>query len=243
MPVEDDQILGLHRLTWLAVTIQGVLALVALGWALLLGLDPLSWFPLEAWVGSRALITLATTLAAAAPPVAAFFWMRTSRLESVVRFRDDVRQRLIPLFGETRFADWLVISLTAGLTEELAFRGALFYAFVVWVPGSWGVIAAVLLPSLLFGALHALNRFYFLATTIAGVYFALIVWWSGDLWAAALAHFLYDLVVFVVEGPSARSDLFAAIAAPDLQDDGTEAGETVPARNEATATGREGEGP
>jgi membrane protease YdiL (CAAX protease family) len=243
MPLEDDRILGLHRLTWLAAAIQGGLALVAVGWAFLIDLDFDDWFPLEAWSGSQALVTLATTLAAAAPPVAAFFWMKSSRAESVVRFREDVRQRLTPLFAETRFVDWFAISLTAGLTEEIAFRGALFDTFAETLPEDWGIVVAVVVPSLIFGALHALNRTYFLATTAAGVYFSLIVLWSGDLWAAALAHFLYDLIVFVVEGPSARRDLSTKTAASDLRADGTEAGETVPQRTEPTVASREEELP
>lgn len=243
MPLEDERILGLHRLTWLAMAIQGGLALLAVGWAILFGLETHRWFRLDAWTGSRAFVTVATTIAAAAPPVAAFFWMRNSRLEGVIRFREDVRQRLIPLFGETCFADWLVISLTAGLTEELAFRGALLETFRVAFPHPWNVIAAVLVPSLIFGSLHAINRVYFLATTGAGIYFSILVLWSGDLWAAALAHFLYDLIVFVAEGPSARGDLSATISSPDAQDDAAEAGETVLEGNEPTVTTWEGEGP
>lgn len=246
MPPENDRILGLHRLTWLALSIQGGLALVALGWAVWIGLDIEEWFPLEAWNGSGALVILATALAAAAPPSAAFFWMRSSTAAPVVRFRDDVRQRLIPLFAETRFVDWFVISLTAGLTEELAFRGALFDTFEELLPDGWGIVAAIAVPSLIFGALHALNRTYFLATTAAGVYFSLLVLWSGNLWAAALAHFLYDLIVFVAEGPSARREFSATtfastLAGSDLPDERTDAGETVPLRNEPTVASREGE--
>lgn len=242
MPPENDRTLGLHRLTWLAVAIQGGLALVAVGWALWIGLDISNWFPLDAWHGSGAAIILATTLAAAAPPVAAFFWMQGSTAEPVARFRDDVRKRLIPLFAETRFVDWFAISLTAGLTEELAFRGALLETFRVSLPQPWNLIAAVVVPSLIFGALHALNRTYFLATTAAGVYFSLLVLWSGNLWAAALAHFLYDLIVFVAEGPSARREIAATtLAESDLPNEPTEAGETVPLRNEPTVASREGE--
>lgn len=241
MPLEDDRILGLHRLTWLAAAVQGGLALVSVGWAVGFGLDIADWYPLDAWTGLRALFTLATTLAAAAPPVAAFFWMRNSRAEPVVRFREDVRQRLTPLFAETRFVDWLVISLTAGLTEEVAFRGALLDTFRVALPQPWNVIAAVVVPSLIFGALHALNRTYFLATTAAGVYFSLIVLGSGNLWAATLAHFLYDLIVFIAEGPSVRSDPMASCVGSDRQDDRTEAGEKMPSRNEPTVASHEGE--
>jgi membrane protease YdiL (CAAX protease family) len=243
MPLEDDRILGLHRLTWLAVAIQGGLALVALGWAVFLGLDVQRWFRLDAWNGSQALLTLATTLAAAAPPVAAFFWMRNSRAESVVRFREDVRQRLIPLFGETRFVDWVVISLTAGLTEELAFRGALLDTFRVALPPPWNLVAAIVVPSLIFGALHALNRVYFLATTAAGIYFSILVLWSGDLWAAALAHFLYDLIVFVAEGPSAGRDLASNASAIEAPGDGIDPIEPALVRNEPTVDSPEGDSP
>lgn len=243
MPPADDRVLGLHRLTWLALGVQGALALLAVGWALAIGLTSGEWFGLDAWSGSRAFVTLATTLAAAAPPIAAFFWMRSTQAAPVVRFRDDVRRRLIPLFAETRWIDWLTISLTAGVTEELAFRGALLETFLAIPVDPWNLVLAVAVPSLIFGMLHALNRTYFLATTAAGVYFSFVVLWSGDLWAAALAHFLYDLTVFVVEAPEARRDLETMRAADAKIDSPTEAADTVPSREEPTAVApTEGEG-
>lgn len=243
MPPDTDRVLGFHRLTWLALAVQGGLALVSVAWAIWFGLETHEWFPLDAWSGNRALTTFAATLAAVTPPVAAFLWMRSAQAESVVRFRHEVRRRLIPLFAETRFVDWFVISLTAGLTEEIAFRGALLDTFYVALPRPWNAVAAVVVPSLIFGALHALNRIYFVTTAAAGVYFSLIVLWAGDLWAASLAHFLYDLIVFAAEGPSARREFASTTDASDSGADETEAAATVPRRTETAVASHEKELP
>ncbi len=78
----------------------------------------------------------------------------------------------------------VVFSLLAAFPEELLFRGAL-------QPEVGLVMAAVV-----FGALHALTRLYFLYATCAGLLLGVLYHLGGTLWMPIGAHFAVDLVMF-----------------------------------------------
>ncbi len=83
------------------------------------------------------------------------------------------------------------LAVTAGICEELLFRG-----FVTWhlshiVPVFW---MAVLVQGLLFGLAHAYQGPKGVFTTGAvGLFMGGLVWVSGSLWAAMIVHALVDL--------------------------------------------------
>jgi membrane protease YdiL (CAAX protease family) len=84
-----------------------------------------------------------------------------------------------------------VLSITAGICEELLYRG-----FVMWYVGHWtGVAVAVVISSILFGFAHVyLGWPHVIRTTIVGVVFALIVIGTGSLWPAMIMHAAMDLL-------------------------------------------------
>jgi membrane protease YdiL (CAAX protease family) len=51
-----------------------------------------------------------------------------------------------------------------------------------------------------FGVCHWLNRTYAVLATLMGVYFGLLLVWTGNLWTPILAHAVYDFVALVVLG-------------------------------------------
>jgi len=83
------------------------------------------------------------------------------------------------------------LSITAGICEELLYRG-----FVMWYVGHWtGVPFAVVISSILFGFAHVyLGWPHVIRTTIVGVVFALIVIGTGSLWPAMIIHTAMDLL-------------------------------------------------
>jgi uncharacterized protein len=117
---------------------------------------------------------------------------------------------LEPLLAETegeRRAFWFV-SITAGICEEIIFRG-----FVMWCIGAWtGLILAVILSSVFFGFGHiyqGVSRT--LPTALAGLALALIVVATGSLWPAIIIHAALDansgeLVFRVRRSPSALTE-------------------------------------
>ncbi|HTX42048.1 MAG TPA: CPBP family intramembrane glutamic endopeptidase [Acidobacteriaceae bacterium] len=89
-----------------------------------------------------------------------------------------------------------LLSVNAGVGEELYFR-LLLPLLLVSVCGN--ALAAFVIAGLIFGAVH----FYqgvagILATTIIGGALAALYLWTGNLWVAAAAHALLDLVGLVI---------------------------------------------
>lgn len=145
---------------------------------------------------------------------------------------------LMPTSANERWT-FRAMSITAGICEEIFFRG-----FVFWYLASYaGTIAAVLGSALLFGFDHRyLGAKYVLRTAIGGVAFALLVVLSGSLWAAIIVHTTADLV----SGDLGWHALRALERAPKnarkqtRADDGYEApnesGTTTPGAGERTST-------
>lgn len=134
----------------------------------------------------------ATGAAATAPLVAMLAWMMRTHWEPVVRFR----QSQIELFSTVGFAftPWriAVMSIGAGVSEELLFRGVL----QDWADRFLPLWAALAVTNLLFGALHARNAPYAVIAGLVGVYFGVLFAATSNLLAPMIAHALYDAVAF-----------------------------------------------
>jgi hypothetical protein len=98
----------------------------------------------------------------------------------------------------------LLFGVVAGLPEEFFFRGALQPQI------------GLLLTALLFGALHAINRAYFIYATLAGLVLGALVAWRGDLWAATIAHGVYDALLFAALWRYALAKDHRQAVIPDL---------------------------
>jgi membrane protease YdiL (CAAX protease family) len=96
--------------------------------------------------------------------------------------------------------------LTAGIVEELVFRGAILYAFVrVWGNSRRGLFQSALLSAVLFGALHAINAVFGKALPLAllqvlnamlsGVLYAALVLKGGSVWPIVFWHAALNTVV------------------------------------------------
>lgn len=108
--------------------------------------------------------------------------------------RDRVRkalaygEALMPHTEPERRLFWAV-SVTAGICEEIFFRGFLTWYFLAWT----GPIVAVILASLLFGAGHVyLGIAQVPKTAMIGLILALVVSLTGYLWPAILLHAAVD---------------------------------------------------
>jgi membrane protease YdiL (CAAX protease family) len=82
----------------------------------------------------------------------------------------------------------IFIAGLAALGEELFFRGVLQRIFIRMFKNPW---AGIIITAFLFSAIHM--QFYgFLPRLLLGVFLGLIYWYSGSLWPAIFAHFIYD---------------------------------------------------
>lgn len=90
-----------------------------------------------------------------------------------------------------------VAGLAVGAVEEAVFRGVVMKALEM----RWGKAAAVIAPSIMFGAAHALNgrlsivSFIQLlaAGSIVGILFSLVTYESGSIWSAAFMHSIWNM--------------------------------------------------
>ncbi len=96
------------------------------------------------------------------------------------RILDNLR-RFKPLLIELHQGELIYISILAGFSEELLFRG--------FLQPLWGIVAA----SLIFGFLHAATFGYFLLATVMGFYLGGLFQYTGNLLVPMSVHTLYDL--------------------------------------------------
>ncbi len=95
------------------------------------------------------------------------------------------------------FVLWLGVSLSAGICEELIFRGYLLQQVTAWTRRP---VLAVLITALLFGSVHAyegLGAILPLAA-LAVVYGFVVQYFKGDLRSVIIAHTLQDFLVAVL---------------------------------------------
>ncbi len=104
------------------------------------------------------------------------------------------------------------IAAFAGVGEELLFRGVIQRILIKLFKSPW---AGIIVTAILFSALHM--QFYgFVPRFLLGILLGIIYWYSGSLWPAIVAHFLYDGVLIVL-----------AYFNPEMIDDKAMAGKTA----------------
>lgn len=119
------------------------------------------------------------------------WWLFRLNWTWVRELRSLVESALVPLFRNTPAGTVFLVSLLAGVGEELLFRGVIQGG----LEGLLGAWPALILASLLFGVMHALTRAYFIIATLMGLYLGWIYMRTGNLLIPILIHFLYDWAV------------------------------------------------
>jgi membrane protease YdiL (CAAX protease family) len=88
----------------------------------------------------------------------------------------------------------IFIALLAGIGEELFFRGVLQRLFIKAFKSPW---PGIILAAVIFSAIH-LQFFGFIPRLLLGILLGAIYWYSGSLWPAIIAHFVYDAFFIVL---------------------------------------------
>ncbi|CAG9619561.1 CPBP family intramembrane glutamic endopeptidase [Sutcliffiella rhizosphaerae] len=88
---------------------------------------------------------------------------------------------------------WNYVSITAGITEEIIYRGFLIFALSFLFP-NFSIWIIIFLSSLLFGLAHTYQGFMtgVLRTTIFGVIFSILYIGLGSILPLIVFHFLID---------------------------------------------------
>lgn len=117
-------------------------------------------------------------------------WMKGMEEEAARQIRFMLRERT----PAELIKNLIFISLFAGVGEELFFRGVLQRIFIRMTQNPW---MGIVLTAAIFSGIHF--QFYgFFPRFILGILLGAIYWYSGSIWTAILAHFLYDAAVILV---------------------------------------------
>ena len=164
------------KLLLLALLVEGGALIAALVLARIWGIV---LFPLTEHILRDMLIGTA----AAAIPFALFVFSLSEKARAVPIIRS-VRKTISgdirTLFASTTVVDIFLVSLAAGLAEELLFRGV--------IQARWGIIAA----SILFGLVHSVTPAYVLLATVIGFYIGLLYHCFQSLLIPIQLHCIYD---------------------------------------------------
>lgn len=176
------------RMRWIAALEVGLAPLgFLLGW--LLGVPLLAQLcPAEGY-GQPIL----RGLLAAVPLVGLLALARRTTWEPVARFRRRVKRLLRTAFPKARLIELALVSIAAGVGEEILFRGVLQN----WLVGLVGPLLGIGLASLVFGAVHPMSVAYVVMATFGGAYFGWLAHSSGEIVSAMVAHAAYDFVALV----------------------------------------------
>jgi uncharacterized protein len=105
---------------------------------------------------------------------------------------------VVALLSKRTWQDLLLnIVLIAGLAavgEELLFRGVAQRLFIKLFKRAW---PGIIITAFLFSAMH-LQFYGFFPRFVLGILLGVIYWYSGSIWTAMLAHFVYDALWIII---------------------------------------------
>ena len=167
----------------LAAAFEGglVVAGLAIGWWMSPPVWELAWWRVEAL-----LLGAVWTL----PLLVALVFMRQLRVGAFGQLNRVVDELLVPLFGGLKLWQFAVISVLAGVGEELLFRGILQRVLTGWM----GEIGAIALTSVLFGLAHLITPLYGVLAALVSLYLGWLFVRYENLAVPMVTHAMYDFV-------------------------------------------------
>lgn len=175
-----------------AVAFEGGLAIAAIAVGWLIGFSPLQKLPHTEIDWPDVLWQVGIGVLAAAPMFAGLWVIERLPLESLKRIGEIVERTLVPLFRNCSLADLAVISLMAGIGEEILFRGLIQDGLSQWIGSGYGPWIALAITSIVFGFAHAITRTYIVLAALAGAYLGLLFILTDSLIPPIVAHAVYD---------------------------------------------------
>ena len=181
-----------------AVLLELSLGLSAILIGLFLGVNPRQDLPAW-WDGPAILKSLGIGILVGSAFALGMELVSRLPIRSMQKLERSMQSQLHLLLGPMSVPDLLLLSLSAGIGEELLFRGLIqgwwmslseTQSFLESLPGM--AISAVC-----FGFAHPLSKTYIVLATLAGFLFAILYWATRDLLACVLAHAIYDAIICV----------------------------------------------
>jgi uncharacterized protein len=158
-----------------------------------------SWAQLRLSEAPAGRLALGLVLAAA---MLALQWLQRRKILARPELLEQVRGKLAnaeALIARTpgELGRFKLLSLTAGICEEILYRGFVMWYVAAWCPPGWPAwlqtTVAVVGSSALFGFAHIyLGPAHVVKSALAGLLLALIVVGTGSLWPAMMIHAMVD---------------------------------------------------
>lgn len=181
-----DKPMTRRNLLLIAILSEGSLVLLAWGIGALVGTPA---FDLIHVTGAA----MGYGLLASVPMLAALAWVIRTAWPPLARFRGTIDEVVAPLFANSTVLDLLIISMLAGIGEEVLFRGVMQTA-LTGVVGLW---LAVVLTSIVFGLAHFISVTYAVYATVVGAYLGVLLIVFDNLLVPVVAHAAYDFLALI----------------------------------------------
>ena len=127
------------------------------------------------------------------PLFAVLYFAVQTKWSPLYLLREELEEKVVPIFANCKPIDLAVIALLAGAGEELFFRG--------WLQGAlanrFGVWSGILIASAIFGFAHYLSPIYAIYAGLTGLYLGAIYQISGNLYVVMTIHAVYDFIALV----------------------------------------------
>jgi len=180
---EDDQP-GREVIIIFAGFFEGGLALLSLA---------LGWFwghpPLARFVWSTRAATWGVV--AAIPLSLMFLAMLHWPIGPLGRVKKFFDTEVVPMLAKSSWAELALVSVSAGVGEEMLFRGVLQPLLSGWL----GNAAGLGIASLLFGLLHPISVVYMVLAALLGLYLGAMLWVAdGNLLMVMVTHALFVFI-------------------------------------------------
>lgn len=126
---------------------------------------------------------------------------------------DEAARTLQVMLGRATVADLVLnvvfIAAFAGIGEELFFRGIVQRLFIRATKNPW---MGIVIAAFLFSFFH-FQFFGFIPRFILGILLGAIYWYSGSIWPAIIAHFVYDafFIILAYFNPELATNADAAL--------------------------------
>lgn len=162
----------------------GVLAWAAGWW---LDAPPLASFRWDVWDAAGGLL-------ACVPMLVMFFACVRWPIGPLQGIKDFTDEFVRPLFTPCRVWQLALISLAAGIGEEMLFRGLLQKLLGAWLGFWWGIALA----SVLFGLMHLITFAYAVLAAGIGLYLSCVMMMAHDnILSVIITHGVYDFLALL----------------------------------------------
>lgn len=125
--------------------------------------------------------------------------------EPIQKLEELTDDGMIKALLKLRPSELIVVSLCAGIGEELLFRGWFMYwvadlgaAIAPNAPDVWVIGVALAVSSIVFGVFHPITKLYIVLATVMGLYFGALVIYTENLLVPIAAHATYDAAQLIL---------------------------------------------